>query len=161
MLYLTLQEVNSISSLCGHGSLLMAPSIWKTPYISFKTFYSIIYTFKVIICNYPSCHILPPFPNWGVCGWLVWSAGKTGGHRASQGARGSKGNQQPFRIPFTFPMLSGSGGSQQEAKGVRTFYIQKWGLVYGGGCPSVGLVRARQTCHHFVSAHGTWSLYTR
>lgn len=33
----------------------------NSPYISFKTFYSIIYTFK-IICNCPSCHILPPFP---------------------------------------------------------------------------------------------------
>lgn len=51
------------------------------------------------------------------------------------GAQGSNSNQQPFRIPFTFPMLSGSGGSQQEAKGVRTFYIRKWGLIYGGGLP--------------------------
>lgn len=62
----------------------------------------------------------------GVCGWLVnvvcW---KNRWPRDEPGARGSNSNQQPFRIPFTFPMLSGSGGSQQEAKGVRTFYIRK------------------------------------
>lgn len=70
-----------------------------------------------------------------VAGQLTWSAGKTGGRRTNQGARGSNSNQQPFCIPFTFPMLSGSGGSQQEAKGVWTFYIRKWGLINGGGLP--------------------------
>ena len=70
-----------------------------------------------------------------VVGWLTWFAGKTGGHGTNQGHGGATVTQQPFRIPFTFPMLSGSGGSQQEAKGVRTFYIRKWGLIYGGGLP--------------------------
>lgn len=93
----------------------------NSPYISFKTFYSIIYTFK-IICNCPSCHILPPFPHCGVCGQLInvvcWKNRRP--QDTSRGA-GSNSNQQPFCIPFTFPMLSGSGGSQQEVKACEPF----------------------------------------
>lgn len=92
----------------------------NSPYISFKTFYSIIYTFKIIICNCPSCHRSPRAP--AAESVVCW---KPGGHGTRPGARGSNSNQQPFCIPFTFPMLSGSGGSQPEAKGVGTFYIRK------------------------------------
>lgn len=125
----------------------------NSPYVSFKTFYSIIYTFKIIICNRPSCHIrpVPPLESGRLVNVVCW---KKQWPQDEPGA-GSNSNQQPFRIPFTFPMLSGSGGSQQEAKGVRTFTFGRGFDMARVGCPSVGLVRARQTCHRFVSAHGT------
>lgn len=54
-----------------------------------------------------------------VCGQLVlgvcWSNRQP---RDGSRARRATVTNNHFCIPFTFPMLSGSGGSQQEAKGM-------------------------------------------
>lgn len=148
--------------LCGHGVSFNGPfHTENSSYVSFKTFYSIIYTFKIIICNCPSCHIRPVPPLESVVGWLTWFAGKTGGHGTNQGHGGATVTNNHFAYPSHFPCFLGQEEVNRKPKVWEpfTFGSEVWHTVVG--CPSVGLVRARQTRHRFVSAHGTWSLYTR
>lgn len=88
----------------------------NSPYISFKTFYSIIYTFKIIICNCPSCHISPRAP--AAESVVCW---KPGGHGTRPGARGSISNQQPFAYPSHFPCFLGQEEVNRKPKAWEPF----------------------------------------
>lgn len=92
----------------------------NSPYISFKTFYSIIYTFKIIICNCPSCRRLPPYPRCGVCGRLVnvvcwWPQAE------SRGSRGATVTHDHFAYPSHFPCFLGQEEVNRKPKAYEPF----------------------------------------
>lgn len=89
----------------------------KSPYVSFKTFYSIIYTFKIIICHCPSCHIHPR-PPCGACGLL--------GSRWPQDAKGRGGatvadNHSAY--PSHFPCCLGQEEVNRKPKACEPFTL--------------------------------------
>lgn len=95
----------------------------NSPYISFKTFYSIIYTFKIIICNCPSCHRLPPCPHCGVCGRLVtvvcWK--NRWPQAESRGRRGATVTNNHFAYPSHFPCFLGQEEVNRKPKACEPF----------------------------------------
>lgn len=99
----------------------------------------------------------PRAPHWSLVGWLTWSAGKqvaTG--RTRGGSTVTNNHFATLHISHAFLGQRKSTGSQRRENLLHSevrFDIRWWAA-------SVGLVCARQTCHRFVSAHGTWSLHT-
>lgn len=84
---------------------------------SFKTFYSIIYTFKIIICNCPSCHTLPPSRLWSLWSASPWDLLEQQAAMGRAKGMGSNSNQQPFlhtlHISHAFWVGRKSTGSQR------------------------------------------------
>lgn len=106
----------SLSSLVLVNGPFHTKNSTSTP---FKTFYSIIYTFKIIICNCPSCHTHCPHPICGVCGQLIlpWDLLEQQAAMGRAKGTGSNSNQQPFlhtlHISHAFWVGRKSTGSQR------------------------------------------------
>lgn len=78
----------------------------NSPYVSFKTFYSIIYTFKIIICNRPSCHIrpVPPLESGRLVNVVCW---KNRWPQDEPGSGGATVTNNHFAYPSHFPCFLG------------------------------------------------------
>ena len=86
----------------------------NSPYISFKTFYSTIYTFT-IITSLPIMPYMPPFP--AAESVVCW---ETGGHRTHQGRRGATVTNH-FAYPSHFPCSLGQEEVNRKPKACEPF----------------------------------------